>query len=120
MNDNQQTKEFLASQQFMVLAVTLDDDTPWAVPVRIQAWNGRDFEWDSKLETIHSKAIEARPEMAITVFQKFENSQIGFYARGRGERIEIRDNGFGRYKFTAEKMWLNDETFVKREVTLDA
>lgn len=118
MDDNLRTKEFLAGQQFMVLAVTLDDGTPWAVPVRIQSWNGREFEWDSKLDTVHSKAIEIRPDMAITVFQKLENSQIGFYARGHGKLVETKEHNMGRYRFIAEQCWLNDETFVKREVKL--
>lgn len=118
MNENERTKEFLAGQKFMVLAVILEDGTPWAVPVNIRAWNGREFEWASKLDTVHSKAIETRPEMAITIFQKLENGQVGFYARGRGELIETQEHGMGRYRFTAEQCWLNDETFVKREVEL--
>lgn len=118
MNDDEKAKQFLSKQKYMVVAVTLDDGTPWAVPVRIQRWEGNEFEWDSKLDTVHSQAIAARPEMAITVFQKFEDSQIGFYARGRGELVEETKPGFGRYRFTAEQCWLNDETFVKREVQL--
>lgn len=118
MSDNEKTKQFLANQQFMVLAVTLDDGTPWATPVRIQRWEGNEFEWDSKLATVHSQAIAARPDMAITVFQKFEDSQIGFYARGHGVLVEETKPGFGRYQFTTEQCWLNDETFVKREVQL--
>lgn len=118
MDDNDKTKQFLANQQHMVLAVMLDDGTPWAVPVRIQRWEAGEFEWDSKLDTVHSQAIAARPDIAITVFQKLENSQIGFYARGRGELVEETKPGFGRYRFTAKQAWLNDETFVKREVQL--
>lgn len=118
MNDNEKAKEFLRAQQFMVLAVTLDDGTPWAVPVRIQRWEGNEFEWDSKLDTLHSQAVNARPKMAITVFQKMEDSQIGVYARGQGELVEEFKPGFGRYRFRAEQSWMNDETFVKREVEL--
>ena len=118
MNDDEKTKQFLNEQQYMVLAVTLDDGTAWATPVRIRRWEGREFEWDSKLDTLHSQAIATRPEMAITVFQKLEDSQIGVYARGRGELIEEFKPSFGRYRFTAERCWLNDETFRKREVTL--
>ena len=118
MTDDEATREFLAGQQYMVLAVTLADGTPWAVPVRIQRWEGNEFEWDSKLDTMHSQAIEAQPEMAITVFQKLDSGQIGVYAKGQGELVEEFKPGFGRYQFTAERCWLNDETFVKREVRL--
>ncbi len=117
MNDNERIEQLLNEQQFMVLAVTLDDGTPWATPVRIQAYNGHaSFEWDSHLQTEHSKAIAKRPDMAITIFQKKETTQIGFYAKGKGELVEEFKPGFGRYRFTAEQSWVNDETFVKRKV----
>jgi len=118
MDDNEKTKQFLSEQQFMVLAVTLDDGTPWAVPVRMVRQESNEFEWDSALGTVHSQAIEARSDMAITLFQKNEDSQVGFYASGRGELVEETKPGFGRYRFTAEECWLNDETFVKRKVEI--
>lgn len=118
MNDQQKIEQLLGEQQFMVLAVTLEDGTPWATPVRIKARSGNVFEWDSVLTTEHSKTIAANPKMAITIFQKKEDSQIGLYAKGTGELVEELKPGFGRYKFTAEKCWVNDETFVKREVTI--
>lgn len=119
MNDNEKVKQFLKNQQYMVLAVTLDDGTPWATPVRIQRWEGNEFEWDSKLDTVHSQALEARPEIAITTFQKYDDSQIGIYAKGKAHLVDEFKPGFGRYRFTAEQFWLNDETFVKREVSID-
>lgn len=118
MNDNDKTRQFLSEQQFMVIAVTLEDGTPWAVPVQILRRVGNEFEWDSNLQTVHSRALEVTPKVAITIFQKLENSQIGVYAKGHGELVEDKGNGFGRYRFTAEQAWLNDETFVKREVEL--
>ncbi len=118
MNDQQKVAQLLNEQQFMVLAVALEDGTPWAVPVRIQAQNGNEFEWDSSLATEHSKALASNSKMAITIFQKKEESQIGLYAKGTGELVEEFKPGFGRYKFTAEQCWINDETFIKREVSL--
>jgi len=56
--------------------------------------------------------------MAVTIFQKQENAQIGVYMKGHGELVQQKDDDFGRYRFTAEQVWLNDETFVKREVEL--
>ncbi|HEY1085953.1 MAG TPA: pyridoxamine 5'-phosphate oxidase family protein [Candidatus Saccharimonadales bacterium] len=118
MNDNEKAKQFLQDQEYMVIAVTLEDSTPWALPVRLRHWDGNVFEWDSMLATEHSKALERSPEMAITIFQKFSDSQTGIYAKGHGELVEEKDHGLGRYRFTAEKVWLNDETFKKREVEL--
>lgn len=118
MNDAEKVNEFLSTQNYMVLAVVLPDGTPWAAPVRLQLRDGNVFEWDSALQTEHSKALEQRPDMAITLFQKLKDTQIGVYAKGRGELVEEFKPGFGRYRFTATNVWLNDETFRKREVKL--
>jgi len=118
MNDDEKVKQFLTAQRYMVLAVMLDDGTPWAVPVRIQQWSGNEFEWDSRLDTVHSQALEKRPAMAVTIFEKQEDSQIGLYAKGRGELVEEFKPGFGRYKFTMQEAWINDETFRKRQISL--
>lgn len=119
MNDEQRLEKFLNEQQFMVLAVALQDGTPWAVPVRIGKREGNDFWWDSALATEHSKVIsEQNSNVAITIYQKTEDSMFGFYAKGRAELTEEYKPGYGRYKFTAIQCWINDETFVKREVSL--
>lgn len=118
MIDSERTRQFLSSQNYMVIAVTLPDGTPWAVPVRIQKWEGGKFEWDSKLDTVHSQALATQPRMAITIFEKDGDKQLGFYAKGKGGVVVQRDDGFGRYQFTVEKSWINDETFTKREVDI--
>ena len=120
MSDELKVKDFLKDQTHMVIAVTLADGTPWAVPVRIQKCEDREFEWDSHMDTIHSKALESHPEMSIVTFQRDNDpfGQFGFYATGRGEVVSTKDNGFARYRFTVEKAWINDHTFKKREVEL--
>lgn len=114
--DKKFVQEFLAEQHFMVLAVTLDDGRPWAVPVRIARWQGNEFEWDSKLDTLHSQALTDRPAMSAVIFNT--EQQAGVYMSGHGVLVEDRGSELGHYRFTAERAWLNDETFVKREVTL--
>lgn len=119
MSDHEKLEQLLATQEYMVVAVISADGTPWAVPVRLRDREGlRVFEWDSALATVHSRAIAERPVMSVTIFQKNEDSQIGFYARGTGELVEEIKPGFGRYRFVAKQAWINDETFVKREVAL--
>jgi hypothetical protein len=119
MTDRQKIEQLFDTTQYMILAVTLDDATPWAVPVKIQAHEGcKTLEWDSRLDTVHSQAVAARPQMAITVFQKHETGQVGLYMKGTGELLEKRSEDFGRYRFTTNEAWLNDETFVKRQVEL--
>lgn len=119
MDDQARLNTFLGEQKYMTLAVTLDDGTPWATPVRIKRWQGREFEWDSKLDTEHSQAIAKRPQVAISIFTPESDTtiQFGFYAAADVTLLH-EENGFGRYRLTVTKSWINDASFVKREVEL--
>ena len=119
MTNEEKVGALLLTQKHMVVAVTLADGSPWAVPVAIRDHEGLGaFMWDSALQTEHSKALESNSAMAITIYQKQEDAQIGFYAKGRGELLEEFKPGFGHYRFVADKAWINDETFVKRPLNL--
>jgi hypothetical protein len=121
MTDQEQLNKFLAEQKYMVIAVTLDDGTPWATPVRIKTQFMGGFEWDSKLDTEHSKAIAKRPQIAISIYTPETDStiQFGFYAKAEAKLLG-EENGMGRYQAVVKQAWINDATFVKREVTLGA
>lgn len=121
MNDQEQLNTFLAEQKYMTIAVTLDDGTPWATPVRIKLQWGTVFEWDSKTDTDHSKAIAKRPGIAISIYtpEGDNTTQFGFYAQATAELIgKPNEHGIGRYRATVTRSWINDATFVKREVEL--
>lgn len=121
MTDEERLNTFLATQRYMTLAVTLDDGTPWVTPVRIKDWQGKTFEWDSKIDTQHSKAIAARPDIAISIWTPDGDStiQFGFYAHARAEQIsEPNEHGVGRYRARVNKCFINDASFIKREVQL--
>lgn len=119
MTDREMVNKFLAEQKYMTLAVILDDGTPWATPVRIKKWEGRAFEWDSKLDTEHSKAIAKRPDIAISIWTPESETtiQFGFYAAAVTELVQS-ENGFGRYRATVTQSWINDASFVKRPVDM--
>lgn len=119
MSDQEQLNKFLSEQNYMTLAVTLDDGTPWATPVRISSWDGKTFEWDSKTDTVHSKAIAQRPQIALSIFtpQTDTTIQFGFYATATAELVG-EQNGMGHYKATVTKSWINDASFIKRVVSL--
>lgn len=119
MTDQEKVTRFLSSATHMVLAVVLADGTPWAVPVRIKHWEANEFQWDSMLDTLHSRALSENPDVAVTIFQKRDDSQIGICMTGNASLLEENAEGKGRYRFRANTMWLNDETFVKREVELE-
>lgn len=119
MTDNERLNLLLENQDYMVLVVTLDDGKPWATPVRVREHDGlRSFDWDSHVQTEHSKALMVRPNVAMTIFEKRDTYQTGLYAKGTAELIEEFKPGFGRYRFTATQAWINDETFRKRAIEL--
>lgn len=121
MSDKEQLFEFLAAQRYMTIAVTLDDGTPWVVPVRIKAWQGKMFEWDSHTGTEHSKAITARRDVAVSIYtpEAEETIQFGFYGHAIAEQVgEPNEHGIARYRLTVNKSFINDASFKKREVEL--
>lgn len=119
MMDQVQLNKFLGTQKYMTIAVTLDDATPWAIPVRIKSWKGESFEWDSKLDAEHSKSILARQEIAISIWtpESDDTIQFGFYAKAKAELVSD-ENGFGRFRATVTECWINDASFKKRVVEI--
>lgn len=119
MNDHAQLNTFLAEQKYMTIAVTLDDGTPWATPLRIKRREGMSFEWDSKTDTEHSRAIGKRPQIAISIYtpQTDTTIQFGFYGQATAELLD-EHNDVGQYRAVVTKCWINDATFVKREAHL--
>ena len=121
MTDREALNTFLSEQNYMTVAVTLDDGTPWATPVRIQKWTGKFFEWDSKIDAEHSRALLQRPNVALSLFtpETETTKQFGFYAQATAEQIgEVSEHGVARYRAVVNKCFINDATFVKREVDL--
>lgn len=120
MTDQEQLRLFLAEQKYMVLAVTLDDGTPWATPVRIKTQYGTAFEWDSMQDAEHSKALLKHPNVAITIFtdDSGTNAQFGFYAKATASKVSDGEHGIGRYHAIVSQAWVNDQTFVKRKVEM--
>ena len=119
MSDEGRLNTFLSEQSYMTIAVTRDDGTAWALPVRIQQRNGWTFEWFSKLDTVHSQAIAKRPHIAISIWtpESETTEQFGFYAEATAELLSDRD-GSGRYQATVTQAWVNDARHVKRPVAL--
>ena len=83
MTDEQKLEQLFSEQEYLVLAVTLDDGTAWPVPVRIRTSDGKTFEWDSHLMTEHSKAITQRPTIAVTIFQKWKIIRLAITQKER-------------------------------------
>lgn len=117
MSDKDIAESLLAQSKHMIVAVTLDDDTPWAVPVRITRHKGSVFEWYSRPTTVHSQAISGHPDIALIIFSIDED--IGIYAKATAEGFPDvpRDDGYIRYRAIVTEAWLN-ERHTKRPVDL--
>lgn len=120
MSDHEKTLEFLALQTHMTISVVLPNGSPWATPVKLQKWDGYDFEWDSLMSTEHSKALEQNPRAAVTMYSRDSDSfgQFGVYLLGKVACVSSNEKGTGRYRFTATEVWINDASFRKRQVEL--
>lgn len=121
MEDVEALRMFLSEQKYMTIAVVLDNGTPWAIPVRIKHWEGTVFEWDSKTDTEHSKAIAVLSTVAISMWTPEGDGtiQFGLYAHAKAEQIsEPNEHGVARYRAVVTKSFINDATFQKREVHL--
>jgi general stress protein 26 len=117
MTDQEKFINFLAQSRHMVLAVTLEDGRPWAVPLKVQE-HGSDFvEWDSRTDTLHSQAIERDPRVMLLMYSTTKDDQVGVYMQAAVTDTTMKGE-YARYRATIERTWLNDETFQKREVTL--
>jgi hypothetical protein len=115
MDDQEILNDLLVHAQHMIIGVTLDDGTPWQIPVEIKQREGNTFEWESKLDTLHSLAIAERPHIALLIFKTEPN--VGFYAKATAEELYRRDDGFGRYRATVTESWINEQ-FHKRPMSL--
>lgn len=119
MDDREKTLDFIATQRIMVVSV-VDEGGPWSVPITILHRDGNVFEWDSRVDTRHSLAIEKNPNVSLLMFRpRGENEgKFGFYASATAEVVSTRDEGYARYRVTVTRAWINDESLLKREVDI--
>lgn len=115
MTPEQKATEFLATQTHMVVAVTREDGLSWAVPVTIQRREGREFEWDSWLDTVHSQAIARDPRVAICLYRTSsdDREELVVYGDATVEIVDRHDK-YARYRATLQTAWINGKDHVKR------
>jgi hypothetical protein len=117
MSDTEIAQQLLSQSRHMIVAVTLADGTPWAVPVRMVRRDGNIFEWDSRPTTVHSQAIATNSNVALTIFSVEED--LGLYMKARAEEQPNvrREDGYVRYRAVVSEAWLNEQ-HLKRPVEL--
>ncbi len=117
MSLEQKAAEFLTTQRHMIIAVTCEDGRPWAVPVAIQHYAGGQFEWDSRLDTVHSQAIARDPRVAVCLYRTKADGveELVVYGDATAEIIESRGD-YARYRASLQTAWINDNDHVKRAI----
>lgn len=69
------------------------------------------------MSTEHSKAIAEHPEIMLLCFDTKKDDQVGVYMLATVTSITPKAGGLARYHAEVSRTWLNDETYIKREVT---
>lgn len=106
MADNDDiARRIIDANVYMTLATADEAGTPWASPVYFAADRYRDFYWISSPETIHSRNIAARPEVAIVVFdsQRVPGTGEAVYMTAIAERYDDLDHGLTIYPGPPER-----------------
>lgn len=112
-------KDFVAAQTHMIIAVKLPDGAPWAVPVKIHHHEGSNFEWLSKPDTLHSEAIGRSPIVAICLYDKTVDQHAALYMQAGVEQVAMENKDQMKYRALVNNAWLNDESHVKRAISLE-
>ena len=70
-------REIIDANRYMVLATGDPDGVPWISPVWFAHDRYRDFLWISRPERRHSRNLERRPEIAISIFDSTQRIGSG-------------------------------------------
>src|SRR5689334_12937195 len=61
-------KAIVEANVYMTIATVDAQGSPWAAPVFYATADAIDFYWMSSPETRHSRALDARPEVSLLIF----------------------------------------------------
>jgi predicted pyridoxine 5'-phosphate oxidase superfamily flavin-nucleotide-binding protein len=109
-----QARTILAANRYMVLSTADADGRPWVSPVWFASEDGVVFHWISKPKARHSRNIEARPEIAIVVFDSSvaPGGAQALYVDAIAERLDgaERDAAIAVYSRASTAQGLSDFT----------
>jgi hypothetical protein len=113
-------RQFLHDSHHMVIAVVDAEGNPWAVPVGIKSYDAGVFEWVSSSDTVHSRAIEDRNHISLTIFKAGidRGDDYGFYATAVAEKGEALGGEAHVYRAVCQEAWYNDHTRIKTKIDI--
>ncbi|NCU38219.1 pyridoxamine 5'-phosphate oxidase family protein [Candidatus Saccharibacteria bacterium] len=110
--------DYLTQLKYIVIAVVDEDGKPWAVPVTVKKYHHGSFEWFSKADAVHSKAIARSPNIAITAFttKQDERGEYGFYAHAQARKTLSLPMDAVLYRAQVTEAWYNDARHIKTPI----
>jgi nitroimidazol reductase NimA-like FMN-containing flavoprotein (pyridoxamine 5'-phosphate oxidase superfamily) len=86
---NDLARTVIDANSYMVLGTADETGHPWVTPVWFASDDYRHFFWLSSPEARHSRNLEARPEVAVAIFDSTarQGTQEAVYVSGRAEEL---------------------------------
>ena len=82
-------RSIIDSNRYMTLATADEQGSPWASPVWYAPVEYREFLWVSSPEARHSRNLDARPDLAIVIFDSHRaGGWNALYMVAFGERLD--------------------------------
>ena len=103
--------EILREMRYMTVATVCTDGSPWNTPVAPTPSKDLIFCWGSNENSIHSQNIRRDKRVFIVIYDSHapEGTGEGVYMKGVAEELDEYEGTLKMYRFTPEKIWINDE-----------
>lgn len=105
------TIEIIKSMKYMTIATVCEDGSPWNTPVAPNIKSGLTFTWGSNENSVHSQNVRREKRVFVVIYDSNaeEGTGEGVYMKGVAEELNEYEGVLKMYRFTPEKIWINDE-----------
>jgi nitroimidazol reductase NimA-like FMN-containing flavoprotein (pyridoxamine 5'-phosphate oxidase superfamily) len=108
-------RALLAATAYVVVGTIDPDGRPWSSPVYFAVEGTRDFYWVSATDAWHSRAIAARPQVSLVVFDSTVAPYHGRAVYAVGEARPVSDDDLDRVLAIYPRRDGRDTTLLTRE-----
>ncbi len=103
--------KIIKEMKYMTIATVCEDGSPWNTPVAPTPSTDLIFRWGSNENSIHSQNIRREKRVFVVIYDSHaeEGTGEGVYMKGVAEELDEYEGTLKMYRFTPEKIWINDE-----------
>ncbi len=103
--------EILKGMKYLTIATVCEDGSPWNTPVAPSPMKDLVFTWGPNENSIHSQNIRREKRVFVVIYDSHaeEGAGEGVYMKGIAEELDHYEGTLKMYRFTPEKIWINDE-----------